>query len=145
MSSPAQITQQTLPDKRLQLSVPGCSFTYARVRPGVLLVTIAGNDKGEFGTRTLDEIRLELLRHRPLELLVDASEVVGVAVSVSSEWTQFFALNRADLKRVSVLVGSKAVELTVAIAQHLSQTGRLVQIYSDPALFGAYLEKLRAE
>jgi len=115
------------------------------VRPGVLLVTISGNDKGDFGTRVLDEIRLELLRHHPLELLVDASAVVGVAVSASSEWTQFFALNRATLRRVSVLVGSKAVGLTVAIAQHLSDTGRLVQIYSDPAVFAAYLESAKSK
>ena len=115
------------------------------MRPGVLLVTISGNDKGDFGTRVLDEIRLELLRHHPLELLVDASAVVGVAVSASSEWTQFFALNRATLRRVSVLVGSKAVGLTVAIAQHLSDTGRLVQIYSDPAVFAAYLESAKSK
>ena len=145
MTDIVPITEQTLPGNRLQLSVPGCSVIYERVRPGVLLVSISGNDKGDFGTRVLDEIRLELLRHHPLELLVDASAVVGVALSVSNEWTQFFALNRATLKRVSVLVGSKAVELTVAIAQHLSDTGRLVQIYSDPAVFAAYLESVKSK
>ena len=35
------------------------------------------------------------------------------------------------IKRVSFLVGSKVVGLTVAIAHHLSRTGNLVQIYSD--------------
>jgi hypothetical protein len=59
------------------------------------------------------------------------------AVSVSQEWTRFFALNQKDFRRVSVLVGSKAVELTIAIAQHLSQTGKLIQIYSDPELYEA--------
>jgi hypothetical protein len=34
-----------------------------------------------------------------------------------------------------VLVGSKVVHLTVAIAQHLSRTGSLVQLYSDPEIF----------
>ena len=33
--------------------------------------------------------------------------------------------------------GSKSVELTIAIAQHLSQTGKLIQIYSDEELFEA--------
>ena len=63
------------------------------------------------------------------------------AVSVSDEWTRFFALNREHLKRVSVLVGSKVVYLTVAIAQHLSRTGNLIQIYSDPEIFEARLPK----
>jgi hypothetical protein len=58
-------------------------------------------------------------------------------VAVSQEWTRFFSLNRKDLTRVSVLVSSRSVELTVAIAQHLSRTGNLIQIYSDASLFEA--------
>jgi hypothetical protein len=41
---------------------------------------------------------------------------------------------------VHVLVGSKMVELTVAIARHLSRTDRLIQLYSDPAVFEDQLE-----
>lgn len=119
----------------LRLSAGSCAFGYRRLRPGALLVTISGHDTGQFGNSTLDEIRLELLRYRPLELFIDAREAVGAAVSVSSEWTRFFALNREQLVRVNVLVGSKVVELTIAIAQHLSRTGRLIQIYSDPETF----------
>lgn len=89
------------------------------------------------GTATLDEIRIKMLRQRPIELFIDASTAVGAAVSVSREWTQFFSLNREHLKRVSVLAGSKVVHLTVSIAQHLSQTGNLIQIYSDAELFNA--------
>lgn len=129
------VTREVLPDGRTRLSAGRCSFFYARLRPGALLVTITGLDSGQFGTTTLDEIRMELLRQRPLELFVDAREAVGAAVSVSDEWTRFFSLNREQLKRVSVLVGSKVVYLTVAIAQHLSRTGSLIQIYSDPEVF----------
>jgi hypothetical protein len=45
--------------------------------------------------------------------------------------------NVKDLARVSVLVGSKSVELTIAIAKHLSETGKLIQIYSDAQLYEA--------
>jgi hypothetical protein len=117
------------------LAAGSCRFVYKRLRPGALLVTITGHDTGQFGTTTLDEIRFELLRHRPLELFIDAREALGPAVSVSTEWTSFFSLNREQLRRVTVLVGSKVVELTVAIAQHLSRTGNLIQIYSDPETF----------
>jgi hypothetical protein len=64
-------------------------------------------------------------------------------VSVSDDWTHFFSLNRRDLRRVSVLVGSKVVHLTIAIAQHLSRTGDLIQIYSDPETFGARVTAAR--
>jgi len=142
MTSPA-IDRKQLPDGRLQLESGGCTFTYERLRNGAMLVTITGYDKGQFGTASLDEIRLELLRHRPLELFVDASAAIAVSVQVSKEWTHFFSLNREHLKRVSVLVGSKALELTVAIAQHLSQTGNLIQVYTDRELFDARVDAAR--
>jgi hypothetical protein len=142
MNIPA-FQRQALPDGRLQMSAGKGEFVFERLRPGALLVTIAGQDLGQFGTATLDEIRLELLRHRPLELFVDAAAAQVVSVDVSRAWTQFFSLNREQLKRVSVLVGSKAIELTVAIAQHLSQTGNLIQIYTDAELFVARLQAAR--
>ncbi|HEX4404809.1 MAG TPA: hypothetical protein VH560_08270 [Polyangia bacterium] len=134
------VTRTETPAGEVRLEVGGCVFAYRRLRPGAMLVTITGHDAGQFGTSTLDEIRLELLRHRPLDLFVDAREALGPAVSVSDDWTHFFSLNRDQLRRVSVLVGSKVVHLTIAIAQHLSRTGNLIQIYSDPEIFGARVD-----
>ncbi|MEO8672240.1 MAG: hypothetical protein ABI411_13060 [Tahibacter sp.] len=135
----SEVHRETRADGSLTLSSEHCRFVYSRPRSGSLLVTISGDDHGQFGTATLDEIRLELLRQRPLELFVDASEATGAAVSVSRDWTQFFALNREHLKRVSVLVGSQLMQLTIAIAQELSRTGNLIQITSDPDTFASRL------
>ena len=120
----------TLADRR-------CRFDFRRLAPATLEVVIDGVDNGQFGTAALDELALALVRERPLELFFDASRASMPAVSVSREWSRFFALNQKDLKRVSVLVGSKGVELTVAIAQHLSQTGKLIQVYSDAEIYEA--------
>ena len=125
------------PDGTVVLKAGRGIFRYRRLRPGALEVRIEGVDSGQFGSATLDEIAMALVRERPLELFIDASAASMPTVEVSREWTRFFALNRNDLTRVSVLVSSKSVELTVAIAQHLSQTGKLIQIYSDAELFEA--------
>jgi hypothetical protein len=135
MSHPEKYSREILPGGAVRIAAGGCTFIYTRPRPGALRVDITGHDKGQFGTGTLDEIATALQRERPLELFVDARNAVGAAVSVSDEWTRFFATNRADLHRVHVLAGSKIVQLTVAIAQHLSRTGNLIQIYSDPEIF----------
>jgi hypothetical protein len=66
---------------------------------------------------------------------MDPAEASTPAVRVSQEWTRIIALNQKDLVRVSVLVSSKSVALTMAIAQHLSNTGKLMQIYSDRELY----------
>lgn len=129
------LARELEPDGTVVLKAGRGVFRYRRLRPGALEVRIEGVDSGQFGSATLDEIAMALVRERPLELFIDASAASMPAVEVSREWTRFFALNRKDLTRVSVLVSSKSVELTVAIAQHLSQTGRLIQIYSDAELF----------
>ena len=98
-------------------------------------------DKGQFGPSTLDEITAALDREGSLELFVDAREAVGAVASVSEEWTRFFAVQRTRLRRVHVLAGSKAVALTVAIAQHLSRTGDLIQIYSDAQIFDGLIQR----
>ncbi len=134
-----ELNRALLPDGRLRLSSGVCSFVFRRFPSATLLVTISGNDRGELGTAPLDEIRLELLRSKPLELFVDARAVTSASAAVSREWTAFFAEHRNDLKRVVMLGGSRVVNLTLAIAQHLSRTGNLIQIHSDPQVFEARL------
>lgn len=130
-------------DGSILLTAARCSFAFKRLAPGRLLVTISGFDQGQFGTATLDEISAEFMRCCPVEVYVDAREAVGVAVEVSREWTTFFARNRDKLKRVTVLVNSKFVHLTVSIAQHLSQTGNLIQIVADPQEFQQRLQHVQ--
>jgi len=129
--------RETNPDGSVTLREGRGTFRYTRPAAGILEIVIEGTDNGQFGTSTLDEIAMALMRERPLEIFVDASAASMPAVPVSRDWARFFANNAKDLKRVSVLVSSKTVELTVAIAQHLSQTGKLIQIYSDSELFEA--------
>jgi hypothetical protein len=133
------VTREVLPGGAVRLAAGECTFHFRRPAPGVLVVTIAGHDAGQFGTTTLDEITAALSREKSLELFVDAREVVGAAVSVSDDWTRFFASHQDALRRVHVLVGSKVVQLTIAMAQHLSRTGSLIQIYSDPEIFASRL------
>jgi hypothetical protein len=139
----SQFTRITHPDGLVELASEAGSFTFRRLRSGALLVTIAGQDKGQFGQAVLDEIRMEILRSQPLELLVDAERATLVSTEVSQAWTQFFSNCRAQLKRVYVLTGSRFINLSVSIAQHLSQTGNLITVTSDRAVFDAAVERAR--
>jgi hypothetical protein len=136
----SEIKREILPGGDVRLSSGDCTFLYQRRRPGVLQVTISGYDAGQFGTATLDEILTAINREGKIELFVDARDATGTATGVSDDWTRFFSANREKLSRVHVLIGeSKVLQLTIAIAQHLSRTGNLIQIYSDPEIFGSKL------
>jgi hypothetical protein len=134
-----QVTRELLPGGAVRLSSGDASFEFRRPGPGALLVIITGVDRGQFGLAALDEIAAALNREGALELFVNARDAAGAAVSVSDEWARFFAVHRERLRQVHVLPGSKALKLTVAIAQHLSRTGDLIHIYSDPQIFAARL------
>ncbi len=140
-ATPRAVRREMGDDGRITLADAKCRFSFARPREGALEITIEGVDRGQFGTAPLDEIARAIIRERPLELFVDATRASMPAVGVSREWTRFFALNQKDLKRVSVLVSDKSVKLTIAIAQHLSQTGKLIQIYTDAELYAARRKK----
>jgi hypothetical protein len=138
-----QFSRIAHPDGLVELTSEAGRFVFQRLRPGALLVTIVGQDNGQFGPAALDEIRMEILRCQPLELLVDAEQTVMVAAEVNREWTHFFSNCRAQLKRVVVLTGSRFINLSVSIAQHLSQTGNLITVTSDRAVFDAAVERAR--
>lgn len=135
-----EMNRELLPDGSVRMTSGESAFVFARPTPAVLVVTITGYDKGQFGTAPLDEIGSVLRLGTPVHLFVDARNAVGATVRVSEDWSGFLSRHRAELAHVHVLVGSKMVELTVAIARHLSRTDRLIQIYSDPAIFESQLE-----
>jgi len=114
-----------------------CGFVFRRLRAGIVEIRITGTDNGQFGTTIIDEITLALYRERSIRLFVDASEGTILPASVSSAWARFFELNVSSLERVMILATSKATSLTMQIIRHLSGTGDLVQVLSDPDLYEA--------
>jgi hypothetical protein len=131
--------RDVLPDGSVRLTAGDTAFVFLRPAAGVLVVTITGYDKGQLGTAPLDEVGSVLRIAAPIELFIDARSAIGATMRVSEDWTRFLSRHRAELARVHVLAGSKAVELTVAIARHLSRTDKLIQLYSDPTIFEAQL------
>ncbi|HYE98365.1 MAG TPA: hypothetical protein VEJ18_05605 [Planctomycetota bacterium] len=132
-----------LGDGSARLSDGGCTFTFERPRPGVLVVRIAGTDKGLLGTAPIDHVRQEIGRFGQLDLFIDARDAGVASLDVSDAWTAFFHANAGGLRRVSILAVSQFVHLTVSVAKLFSRTGELIQIYSDAALFEAALDAAR--
>jgi hypothetical protein len=122
-------------DGTVRLHSASCEFLYCRLRPGVLLVTITGDDKGEFGMAPLHEFDAEIARGTPLSLFVDTRAARGAATSVTEDWTAWFAGNQKNLRSVAILATSKFVQLIVAIAKHLSRTGEMIRIYTEETRF----------
>ncbi len=129
------IERRVLDDGVVQLVSERCTFTFHRLRPGVVLVRITGVDHGEFGTRPVDELREDLSRYAPVEIFFDLVDAAVGTANVSDMWTEWIREQRGNLKSVSILVRSKFVHLTVEVAKLFSRTGELIRIYLDEQRF----------
>jgi hypothetical protein len=139
----SEIKRELLGGDTVRLSAGGCAFTYRRLKPGILLMSIDGDDVGQFGTATIDEVNAEFDRFGVVTLFVDTQNAAGPSTSVMQAWTAYFSANRKKLKRVAIMVppDSKLLHLTVSIVQHLSGMGGLLQIYGDTAKFHAAIQQ----
>ncbi|HEX8706473.1 MAG TPA: hypothetical protein VF815_46995 [Myxococcaceae bacterium] len=134
--------RETLPDGSLRLREGGCTHTYTRLRPGVMLVRITGYDRGELVSVAFEPLNAELSVRAPLALLVDVTGAEGAAKPASDAWTEWFRTRKPQLQEVHVLVTSKYLDFIVNVAKHFSRTGELIQVYSDAGRFEANAARL---
>lgn len=140
----SSMERETLADGTIRLQAGrGSSMTFARVRPGVVLVRIVGYDRGEFGDAPFDLMQAEARRWGKIELFVDATETPGAVTAVRETWTEWFKVHRGELVRVHAVSGSTFVEMALSVAKTLSRTGELMQLYKDREEFDAALQRAR--
>jgi hypothetical protein len=123
------------PDGTVRLKTGRCEIAIQRVRPRVVKLRIDGYDTGDFGNAPFDEMRSELQNFKEVELFVDLSSAFGARTPVREQWTEWFRANQDVLRRVHILVGSRFIEMAVALAKLFSRTGEMIQIYSSPQVF----------
>ena len=133
--------REALEDGTVRLSSMRCRFTYRRLRPGVVFLLIEGQDRGEFGTAPMDELREDLSRYAPVEMFIEMDDTTGAIVPVQEAWTGWFSENRSALKSVSMLTRSKYMHFTAEVVKLFSRTGELIRVYLDPAPFDEALQR----
>ena len=109
-------------------------LTIQRPARGVVVVTISGTDVGEHGDAPFAEL-VKDVDSGPFELFVDARQSRAVALDVSGSWARWLRSQRASLRRVNMLTGSRFVALTASFVRDFAELGDLMRIYSDPAAF----------
>jgi hypothetical protein len=129
------VQREVLQDGTVRLKSARCRFTYFRLRPGVVLMRIEGDDSGEFGTAPMDELREDLSRYAPVELFVEMLPTAGARLPVQEAWTEWFNQNRASLKSVSILTRSKFMHFTAEVVKLFSRTGELIRVYLEQQPF----------
>ena len=100
----------------------------------VVLVTLSGNDVGEFGSAPLVEITPDVKRG-PVHLFIDARRGHTASLEVSHEWAEWMKQHRDALESVTMLTGSKFIQLTATFVRSFAELGDKMRIYTSADAF----------
>lgn len=120
----------------------GIHFTVGIERPaaGIVLVRFSGWDAGEFGDMPMVELGKDLAKEARIELFIDARDVKGASIEVSGDWSQWLGKHRTSFKQISMLTGSRFIQVTANFVRRYGELGELMRIYSDPVAFDGALD-----
>lgn len=124
-----------LEDGSVRFSDPSCTIIVTRLAAGVVLLSFTGHDTGQFGTMPFDELDVDVRRYGVIEVFVDTRDAFNATVGVGDQWAEWIQLNRRALKRMSVLVASKYVQMTAEMIKLFSRSGELMRVYTDAPVF----------
>lgn len=112
-----------------------CKLSIDAPAPRIVVLTIAGRDIGEFGSAPMDHIEEYLADGDPIELYIDARRTKGASIEVSNEWATWLGENRSRFDHVSMLTGSRFVQITAGFVRSFSDLQDVMRIYTEPAAF----------
>jgi hypothetical protein len=122
----------------LQTQLDGihCNFMIQRFPHGIVVLKISGTDTGELGDAPM--LRLdEYMQDGPVQLFIDARNVRGASIEVSAEWAKWLAARKHNLRLVSMLPGSRFIEITAAFVRRFAELQGMMRIYTDASAFDA--------
>jgi hypothetical protein len=124
-----------LPAPGVEYEAIHCRPTITRPATGIALVVLTGSDIGEFGDLPMRELAKDLAGFGPIELFIDARAVRGASIDVSSRWAFWMATHRSHFRHISMLTGSRYIEITAAFVRRFSGLTGLMKIFTDRAAF----------
>jgi hypothetical protein len=118
-----------------------CSFALGRPAANVVVLRISGTDVGELGDAPMRGLDDCLAGAAPVQFFIDARETRGASIEVSGEWAVWLAARKNRFSRISMLVGSRFIEVTADFVRRFAELEGLMRIYTEPAAFDADLKE----
>jgi hypothetical protein len=118
-----------------------CNLFIEFFPPAVIVLRISGTDVGEFGEEPMRALDQWLAAPGAFDFFIDAREVRGASIDVSSEWTSWLAAHKELFRAVTLLPGSPFVRITAEFVRRFAGLERIMNVSTDPAVFDAALSK----
>jgi hypothetical protein len=112
-----------------------CTLTLQQPAPTVIVLRIAGSDIGEFGEAPMQALNGWLDPSAPVQFFIDARDVRGASIDVSGEWARWLGAHRDALETVTMLTGSRLIQITAEFVRRFAALQGIMQICTEPAIF----------
>jgi hypothetical protein len=116
-----------------------CNLNLQELSPGVLVLRISGTDIGEFGEVPMIALNDWLTGSEPVEFFIDARDVQGASMEVSSEWANWLNQHKAQFRTITMLTGSHFIRVTADFVRRFAALEGIMRICTEPAVFESAL------
>jgi hypothetical protein len=101
----------------------------------VFVLRIAGTDVGEFADAPMRVLDGWIAGSDALNLFIDARDVRGASIAVSGEWAAWLGAHRDLLKSVTMLTGSRYIQITAEFVRRFAALEGIMRICTEPDVF----------
>ena len=121
-----------------------CDLRIEQPASRVIVLRISGTDIGEFGAAPFQSLD-HLLGAEPIDFFIDARDVRGASIEVSSDWAAWLNTNKDSLRSVTMLTGSRFIQITAEFVRRFASLEGIMRICTEPEVFDwALAESLKS-
>lgn len=83
----------------------------------------------------MSQLEKYLSDDRAIELYIDARHTKGASTEVSSDWALWLKAHRSHFQHISMLTGSRFIQVTAGFVRSFSGLEDIMRIYTDAEAF----------
>ena len=121
--------------RQIQYDGVHCNLLIQQFPRSVVVLKITGSDVGEFGEAPMKALSSWIDGSDSIEFFIDAREVRGASIDVSGEWARWLIAHKDRLRTVTMLTGSRFVQLTAEFVRRFAALEGIMRICTEPAVF----------
>ncbi|WP_263416357.1 hypothetical protein [Terriglobus albidus] len=107
----------------------------------LILMRLTGTDTGELLDAPIKVLDEWVAGVNAVEFFIDARNVRGASIDVSSEWSAWFTQNRSRFKTITMLTGSKLIQITAEFVRRFAGLNGIMWVCTEPNVFDLALEQ----
>lgn len=118
-----------------------CAVELEQLSESLIVMRLSGTDTGELRDAPIKALDEWLAGADAITFFIDARNVRGASIDVSSDWAAWFTANRARFKTITMLAGSKFIQITAEFVRRFAGLNGIMWVCTDPEVFDLALEQ----